>query len=226
MKTKFLALSLILTAIAGAAACNTQSSRTNSNSTAHMNHNNINHNEMNHNTMNTHDMNSGTMDHSAMASSPNAASAPYDLQFLDTMIAHHQGAVDMARGVETKAEQAGLKALARNIITSQEKEIGEMKVWREKWFPGQVPAINMEMTGMNDSMKDMDMMKLDSLTRNDFDLKFIKQMIPHHEGAVIMAKEALQKSQKAEIKNMAALIIRDQEAEIKQMKDWQAAWQK
>jgi len=32
-----------------------------------------------------------------MKSSPNAANAPYDLQFLDTMIAHHQGAVDMAK---------------------------------------------------------------------------------------------------------------------------------
>jgi uncharacterized protein (DUF305 family) len=75
-------------------------------------------------------------------------------------------------------------------------------------------------------MKDMDMSKLGSLTGNAFDLEFIKQMIPHHDGAVIMAKEALQKSQKAEIKRLAESIIRDQEREIKQMKDWQAAWQR
>ena len=191
-----------------------------------MNHNNMNHSEMNHGNMNHQTMKHDQMDHSAMKSSPNAANAPYDLQFLDTMIAHHQGAVNMAKDVETKAEHAELKTLARNIITSQEKEIGEMKAWREKWFAGVAPAMNMEMAGMHDSMKDMDMTKLGSLTGNAFDLEFIKQMIPHHDGAVIMAKEALQKSQRAEIKNLAEAIIRDQEREIKQMKDWQTAWQK
>jgi uncharacterized protein (DUF305 family) len=191
-----------------------------------MNHNNMNHSEMNHGNMNHQPMNRDAMNHSEMKSSPNAANAPYDLQFLDTMIAHHQGAVDMAKMAAAKAEHAELKALAANVITSQEKEIGEMKSWREKWFAGEAPAMNMEMAGMSDSMKDMDMTKLGSLTGNAFDLEFIEQMIPHHEGAVIMAKEALQKSQRAEIKNMANAIIRDQEAEIKQMKGWQAAWQK
>lgn len=171
-------------------------------------------------------MDHSKMNHSEMKSSPNAASAPYDLQFLDTMIVHHQGAVDMAKDAETKAEHAELKTLARNIIASQQKEIGEMKSWREKWFAGQQPAINMEMAGMSDSMKDMDMMKLSSLSGKAFDLEFIKQMIPHHEGALLMAKEALQKAQKEEIKTLAANIVKDQESEIKHMKDWQSAWSK
>jgi uncharacterized protein (DUF305 family) len=87
-------------------------------------------------------------------------------------------------------------------------------------------AINMEMSGMHDSMKDMDMQELATLGGREFDLEFIRQMIPHHEGAVSMAREALQKSQRAEIKSAASSVIRDQEAEIKQMKGWQAAWQK
>jgi uncharacterized protein (DUF305 family) len=52
----------------------------------------------------------------------------------------------------------------------------------------------------------------------------MKQMIPHHEGAVVMAQEALQKVQKPEIKSMANAIVKAQQAEIKQMKDWQTAW--
>lgn len=225
MKTKYLAIFLVLSAIIGAACSGGQTSVTNSNSTTHMNHNNMNHSERNHGNMNHQTMNHDAMNHSEMKSSPNAANTPYDLQFLDTMIAHHQGAVDMAKMVAAKAEHAELKTLAVNVITSQEKEIGEMKTWREKWFAGVAPAMNMEMAGMNDSMKGMDMTKLGSLTGNVFDLEFIRQMIPHHEGAVVMAKEALQKSQKAEIKTMANAIIKDQEAEIKQMKDWHTAWQ-
>ena len=60
----------------------------------------------------------------------------------------------------------------------------------------------------------------------EFDLEFIRQMIPRHEGAVAMARETLQKSQRAEIKSAAASVVREQGAEIKQMKGWQAAWQK
>lgn len=166
------------------------------------------------------------MDHSAMQSSPNAATAPYDLQFLDTMTAHHQAAVEMAGPCAAKAQHAELKTLCANIISSQQKEIADMKAWREKWFTGAAPAINMQMAGMNDSMKGMDMKKLGSLSGNDFDLEFIKQMTAHHEGAVTMAKEALQRSTKEEIKTLAAAIIKAQEEEIKQMKEWQTAWSK
>lgn len=169
-------------------------------------------------------MDHGNMNHSEMKSSPNAANAPYDLQFLDTMIAHHQGAVDMAQPAETKAERSEIKTLAKNIIADQEKEIAQMKKWRADWYKDQPAAVNMEMAGMLDSMKDMDMKKLESASGKTYDLEFIKQMMPHHEGAVIMAQEALQKSQKPEIKALASAIIKAQQAEIKQMKDWQTAW--
>lgn len=212
MKTKFL-LGTIFTLAVISAGC-TRSS--NNNTHAGMDHNTMDHNTMDH----------GNMDHSTMKSSPNAASAAYDLQFLDTMIAHHRGAVDMAGPCGAKAQHSEIKTLCSNIISSQEKEIGEMKAWRDKWFAGAAPAMNMEMPGMSDSMKGMDMKKLSALTGNDFDLEFIRQMIPHHEGAVIMSKEALQKSTKDEIKTLAGAIIKAQEAEIKQMKDWQAAWSK
>ena len=166
------------------------------------------------------------MDHSTMASSQNAASAPYDLQFLDTMIAHHQGAVDMAAPCAARAEHAEIKTLCSNIISSQQKEVDQMKAWRERWFPGAALAINMEMAGMTDSMKGMDMKKLSTLTANDLDLEFVKQMIPHHEGALVMSREALKRSAKDEIKILGNAIIKAQEAEIKQMKEWQAAWSK
>ncbi len=200
---------LLLATIALAAGCST---KTNSNNA---------HAGMDHNTMDH-----SKMDHSTMKSSPNAATAAYDLQFIDTMIAHHQGAVDMAKDCGAKAQHTEIKTLCANIISSQQKEISEMKAWREKWFAGAAQAVNMEMAGMADSMKGMDMKKLSALSGNDFDLEFIRQMIPHHDGAVIMAKEALQKTAKDEIKTLANAIIKAQEAEIKQMKEWQGAWSK
>ncbi len=171
-------------------------------------------------------MDHSKMDHSAMKSSPNAAAADYDLQFIDTMIAHHQGAIDMAKMLPGKAEHAEIKKLGVMVIAAQEREIAGMKAWRDKWFAGKPPAINMELAGMNASMAGMDMKKLGSLSLNAFDLEFIKQMIPHHEGAIAMAQEALKRSQKDEVKQLADSIIKEQQGEIDEMKRWQGEWSK
>jgi uncharacterized protein (DUF305 family) len=58
----------------------------------------------------------------------------------------------------------------------------------------------------------------------DYDHRFIDMMIPHHEGAIAMAKDALQKSQRPEIKKMAEEMITAQEKEIAQLKAWGEAW--
>jgi uncharacterized protein (DUF305 family) len=158
--------------------------------------------------------------HSVMKSAPNAAAQPYDVQFLDTMIAHHEGAIEMARAAETKAQNADLKSLAARIIADQTREIAQMKQWREQWFAGKPSALNMEMAGMADSMTGMNMTKINTASGDGFDTEFISQMTPHHQGAVTMAREALIKAEHPEIKTLANQIIQTQEAEIKQMQNW------
>lgn len=159
-----------------------------------------------------------------MSSSPNAASAPYDLQFIDTMTAHHQSAIDMSRPAEGKAQHAELKAFAAKIAADQQKEIAQMKAWRDGWYAGRPEAMNMEMPGMLDSMKGMDMNGLNTASGNEFDLMFLDMMTPHHVGAVAMAKEALTRAEHTEIKTLARQIIAAQEKEIAQMNKWKAAW--
>jgi uncharacterized protein (DUF305 family) len=156
----------------------------------------------------------------------NAASAPYDLQFIDTMSVHHQSAVDMAKMAEMKTQNAELKAFARKIVEDQNREIAQMKQWRDSWYPGKPLAINMEMPGMNDSMKGMDMRKMETASGKEFDLMFIDMMTPHHEGAVTMAREALTKAEHTEIKQLSEGIIKAQESEIKKMQTWKSEWSK
>ncbi|MEO7539564.1 MAG: DUF305 domain-containing protein [Pyrinomonadaceae bacterium] len=224
MKINLLLIAILVIAAIGF-GCGTQTSVTNANSMAGMNHNGANM-PMNAMNGNMQGISNANMDHSMMKSSANAASAPYDLQFIDTMTAHHQGAVDMAVQAYRRAEHAEIKSLAANITSSQQSEMADMKGWRDKWFPGAAPALNMEMTGMSGSMKGMDTKMLDTLSGNEYDLAFIRHMIPHHEGAVLMAKEAQAKATKPLLKSLAEAIIKAQEAEIKQMKAWQTAWQK
>jgi len=62
-------------------------------------------------------------------------------------------------------------------------------------------------------------------TDDQFDLRLLNAMIPHHEGAVVMANDALNKSKRPEIKKLKK-IIASQKAEIKQMQQWKQAWYK
>jgi uncharacterized protein (DUF305 family) len=54
------------------------------------------------------------------------------------------------------------------------------------------------------------------------DVDFAKGMIPHHQGAVEMAKIVLQYGKDAEIRTLAEGIVAAQEVEIKFMNDWLA----
>ena len=230
MKTIILTVLLSASAIAFA-GCQTATNTANTNANARANTavvQNSNANSMmnmNGNSMMNRNSNmSGMSGMSDMKSSPNAASQPYDLQFLDTMSAHHQSAIDMAKMVGGKTDNAELKAFAAKIIADQNKEITQMKDWRKKWFAGKPAAMNAEMPGMMDSMRGMNMKKMEAAGGKQLDLRFLDMMTKHHQGAITMSKEALDKAEHAEIKTLANQIIKAQEAEIKQMRDWKTAW--
>lgn len=58
----------------------------------------------------------------------------FDKVFLDEMIVHHQGAVDMAKMVKQNSKRPEMLKFADDIITVQSREIQMMKGWRAAWF--------------------------------------------------------------------------------------------
>ncbi len=173
---------------------------------------------------------SNMMDHSSMMDL-GPADADYDLRFIDAMIPHHQGAVIMAKDVWQKSPRAELKKLATGIISAQNQEITQMQQWRQSWYP---KAPNKPMAWHSPMNQMMEMppnqvqamrMEMDLGTADaNYDLRFINAMIPHHQGAIVMAKDVLQKSQRPEIQKLAQDILSSQQAEIEQMKQWRKSW--
>ena len=62
-----------------------------------------------------------------------AKDAEFDRMFLDHMIHHHQGAVEMAKLIDGRSDRAELKQLGQEIIKAQTKEIAQMKDWQKAW---------------------------------------------------------------------------------------------
>jgi uncharacterized protein (DUF305 family) len=169
-------------------------------------------------------MNKADMDSMHMGSSPDATKAPTDLQFLDTMSMHHKMAVNMAGLAESRTAHAELKAMAKKMMDDQQKEITQMKGWREQWYAGKPEAMNMQMPGMSKSMMGMSMNKLAAAKGEEFDRMFIDMMSQHHEGAIKMSQAAQPKLQHAEIKALAKKIVTAQKEELAQMKAWKKSW--
>lgn len=57
-----------------------------------------------------------------------------DRAFIDEMIVHHEGAVEMAQILVDGTNRPELVQLGNEIITAQTEEIEMMKRWREEWF--------------------------------------------------------------------------------------------
>ena len=80
-------------------------------------------------------------------------------------------------------------------------------------------SMESDMTTMNDRM-------VGALGAADssYDDRFIDMMIPHHQGAIAMARDARTKAQHPELRALADSIIAAQEQEIHRMEEWRREW--
>ncbi len=73
---------------------------------------------------------------------------------------------------------------------------------------------------MHDSMAIMDQDMREAPMNGDPDHDFVTMMIPHHQGAIDMAKVLLLYGKDPELRNLAQQIITDQQTEINIMRAW------
>lgn len=144
-----------------------------------------------------------------------------DVDFVKTMIPHHEGAVAMAQIEARSGKDQVLKDIAAGIVDSQAAEVAILKAWlsRQNLSSMQIipEAIKANYASMLFMMNSMSV----NLTGNT-DVNFARTMIPHHQGEIEMAKVVLQFGKDAEIRKLAQDTLLVQEAEISSLKDWLA----
>lgn len=152
------------------------------------------------------------------------AYADADAAFAAGMIPHHQGAIDMAK-IELKyGKDAQMLKLAKAIEAAQGPEIAQMQAWL-KAHPELTKKTDTSTAFYKEleaSMHSMHAGMDAGMKIANADKAFAVGMIPHHEGAVAMAKIQLKYGKDPEMLKLAKQIIAAQEPEIKEMKAWLA----
>ena len=171
-------------------------------------------------SMNNGEMGSGQMaEESRQMVMPNGEYS--DRAFIDAMVPHHEGAVDMAQVALKRAEHPEISNLAEEIISAQRAEVELFGEIREREYGSAESTMemndqDMETMGMSDTQK--------LAQAEPFDKAFIDEMIPHHESAIAMAEVARQETEDPEIREIAVGILSAQNQEIEQMQQWRQQW--
>jgi uncharacterized protein (DUF305 family) len=161
--------------------------------------------------------------------------SPKDVEFMQGMIMHHAQAVEMTALIESRTENKEIRLLGARISHSQSDEMKFMKRWLE--IRGEsVSPLTAGMSSMNTLGHDMSShqhhklmpgmltsKQMDALRKangKEFDQLFLRGMIQHHNGALIMVKDLFDTAgggQDAELFNFASDVDSGQRAEIRVM---------
>ena len=145
-----------------------------------------------------------------------------DAAFAQGMLGHHIGAVDMAE-IELKyGTDEEMRKLAQEIINAQQSEIKQMKAWLADHPDTAEPTADTKamQQAYADGMDAMHEEMMAGIADPAPDMAFARGMLPHHIGAVDMAKTQLKYGKDAEMRKLAQEIIDAQQSEIEQMQSW------
>ena len=139
-----------------------------------------------------------------------------ELEYLTTMIPHHEEAIAAARVLLAGATRPELRTLARSIIDSQTREVSELRAWLAAWYPRATTGATYE-----PMMRD-----LKGLSGAALEQAFLEDMPAHHMGAIMMSMSLVNHGlvQHQPMVAFARGVVNAQATEVREMRAWSRQW--
>lgn len=141
--------------------------------------------------------------------------------FIVQMIPHHKAAIEMSENILKYTSNDSLQNIASNIITEQTKSIENMLAIEKNCscLVNQRQELQLYQTKINQVMQTMFSNMGRACATNQINCNFMWEMIPHHEGAVLMSEITLQFNICPELKPILDSIISSQKKGISEMQN-------
>ncbi|TMR03687.1 DUF305 domain-containing protein [Actinomadura soli] len=150
------------------------------------------------------------------AAPPTAA----EVRFVQMMIPHHAQALEMSALAPGRASDKRVRSLASRIDTAQKVEISAMRSWLEQNAEAVLKASGRNHgghTGMPGMATSAQLKQLRDANGAAFDKLYLTLMITHHQGALTMVKDVLDRGTDVTVQEMARDVQSTQMAEIGRM---------
>lgn len=140
--------------------------------------------------------------------------------FIVQMIPHHKAAIEMSENILKYTDNTELISIAEGIVTEQTKSITDMQTALETCtaFVNSSCDVNSYQNKQRSITETMFSRMCNAYSDRCVNCNFIREMIPHHEGAVKMSENALRFEICPELKPILNSIIASQKKGIRRMK--------
>lgn len=134
-----------------------------------------------------------------------------DLRYINSMAAHHRGAMLLAEIAQKESRRTEIQRLANSILENEPKLINELYAWKRTWY--------------HDSRVVKDPI-IPNLANYDeqFDLRFLNALIAHHEAGIDMTREIRLKSSNKDILNNADAVESFLKGSLSMLIEWRQTW--
>ncbi|NAZ85020.1 DUF305 domain-containing protein [Kineococcus indalonis] len=156
--------------------------------------------------------------------------AAADVDFAAAMVPHHLQALQMAELAPERAQDEGVRTLAARIAAGQGAEVDVLRSWLDERGGVAGAAALQDGHGghgghggdaaeMPGAVTPAQLQQLADARGAEFDELFLQLMIPHHEGALVMAREALVEGTDVRVQELAAEVDATQRVEVERMRE-------
>jgi uncharacterized protein (DUF305 family) len=146
-----------------------------------------------------------------------------DVGFLQDMLTHHEQALGVATVTIARGEDPVVRSFAREVLTEQGYETGVMTQKLNDWGYSRQDRSDQAMAWMDMAVPVADMPgllsreeldQIDSASGRELDALFLEKMAEHHRGGLHMAQYAAEHASDADVRALAARMVRNQSGEI------------